>query len=282
MKGNRYYSGKFAKMVGVSQEALRYYDAKNIFHRKLEHVDSPYSIYTDHDLACLFNLRGYNTLGLPLKKSGECIKQQNYDSVIKSLEYSKGLALKAMGWNERVLKYLEHMHTCIQSIEEDSRKIVQTKTPKMYLFDVEPQIKLEKQDKEIIKELINSIPIVKPIYRVSTHYLEDNFEGATLQFGLFEEEYAYFNTFLDVERLETIGVLKVIEPMDCIYGFAFIYTLGQYDANALKHFASYVKQHNLEVIEKPIGTLLYVNYKQEKEPLPYDYYEIWIPVKEKE
>ena len=279
MKTNDYKSGKVANMIGASHETLRFYHNNNIFTAKKK-GESIYDIYSDHDIASLYNLRSYKNYGISVKECGQIIKKQNKNSVEKVFSNIEYLLEKESAYNNLLIKHYKRHKKWNENIETNFHVITNDKMPCMYLFNVENSNELTKQEVKILKELASLTPIVMPINVLDVSYLNNTFKETGYKMGILEEDFEYFDKYYNLNSLKEKNVFEKINVNNNMQSIIRINLPTTYDENALSYIINYININNIKVQPKLYGSIISVNYCSMDNENLNDYYIIWIPIED--
>ena len=281
MKANDYKSGKVAKMIGGSHETLRFYHKNNIFTPKKK-GQNPYDLYSDHDMACLYSLRSYKTLGLPLKDCGEAIKNQNQDSLSRNLDQMYLLLEKNIQWNKLLEKHLSRIKDWTNQIETSFHQMTMAQMPETYIFTIDSiNIELSIDEKKILHQLATFTPVVIPINIIDPTYLENTYMESDYAMGIFAEDFEYFTKYYPLKSLIEKGVFTKIPTGEWLTTIIRINIAQRYDKTALQYIINYLSTKKIQVCTKLYGSIIAVNYQHPNEDDLFDYYIAWIPCVDK-
>ena len=277
MKTNDYRSGNIARLIGTTQEALRFYQNKKIYSPNKK-GESKYDIYSDHDLSSLYNLRFYKTLGLSLKKSGEVIKNQTFESFINNIEVCKEFIQRNNQWNKIILKHINRMESLTKRIEDSCEIIIEDYIPEIYVFSLLNNKNITKEETVLLKELATLTPAIIPINMVSSDYIRNTDMKSTSLRGIYVEDMWFFEKYYNLNNLIKNNIFKKIPASKCISTIIGIDSEKRYDDKAFNNVIQYINNSQYIVNGEILGSVIAVNYKKKNALKMYDYYIVWIPI----
>lgn len=278
MKTNRYKSGHVSTLIGTSQEALRFYASNEIFSPRKPTEPGSYKLYSDHDLASLYNLRSYNVLGLTLKESGDQIKEQCYTNIASTLDKMREQVERANRWNQLAQAYINRLENRLLQIEQNPFAITEDEIPSMYLFSQDKKLCWSDEAKTIQKDLASITPIVLPIYTIDAENIQNDTITAMATLGIWDEDIDYFIQYHGIQSLLDHGLLYQVTKKPCLHTMVRLYAPHTCNTAIFQHVISYLEEKKYKISGNILGNILAVNYKREAEEKPYDYYEVWIPI----
>jgi len=188
----KYRIGDVAKMLGITPEAVRYYEEQKII-KPTKSDNSGYRHYSVWDIHALFQARTYRQYGYSLCETAELINTYEINDIINTLSKKADDIDNTILWNIALFKSIGQMKDIITDVIASLGKYRIEQRPAMYRLENEGDYKLNSDPylKEITRIWIEKSPFVFSSARFSKEEYERG--GREHHFGLcVEEEHADF------------------------------------------------------------------------------------------
>lgn len=197
----KYKIGDVAKLLGITTEAIRYYEDQGII-TPTKSANSGYRYYGVWDLHILIRSRSYRQYGYSLSETAELINHYNIPDIVSNLSKKEEDIEKEIIWNINLLKHIRQMQNIITEAENSLGKYRIEFSPPIYRIDVQNGYELyfDPRHLELYRSWIDKVPFVFP--SALFHYKDIEEGNDKFSFGLgIDEEYA---NFLEVKESEDV------------------------------------------------------------------------------
>ncbi len=208
---SNYTIGNMAKLLGVTPEAIRYYESKNII-KPLRDEGSGYRHFTTWDLHMLARARHYRQCGFSLEETAALLAGNDLEEVEKALHAKEAEIQHQILWNINLLRSVRQDQERIRSAREDVGVYRIRKSPGIYRMNTQKCYTLPqtRQEKALIQEWMEKTPFVYSTAVFHKAQIEAGDENFDFGLGL-DAEYA---AFLGVEESELV---EYYPPQFCVY-----------------------------------------------------------------
>lgn len=199
---NMYKIGEVAKLMGLTPQAIRYYEKMGIISPIKSH-DSGYRYYDVWDIHVLVRARVYREYGFSMSKTVDLISKYNSEDIVSCLSSEEENLQETIIWNLNLLQQLREMQQIIQDSANNIDKCSIALRPAMYFLQTQNGYELLDNRLELYQDWVEKVPFVFPggIYEKSV--CENR--GDELAFGLIVEE--RYSALLNIEKTEGIVYL---------------------------------------------------------------------------
>ena len=120
-----YYTiGETAKLLGVSAQALRYYDRENILRPEYINEQTGYRYYTYRQFHIIDRIKYFQSFGLSLEEIGEIIRQGTAEHLLTRLTARKEVLLEQINQSVEQIKdidwYINYFTFCVLTLNGKS------------------------------------------------------------------------------------------------------------------------------------------------------------------
>ncbi len=208
---SNYTIGDMAKLLGITPEAIRYYESKNII-KPLRDEESGYRHFTTWDLHMMARARHYRQCGFSLEETAALLGGNRLEDVEQALHAKEAEIQHEILWNINLLRSVRQSQERIRSAREDVGVYRILKSPGIYRMNTQKCYTLPqaKQEKELIRQWMEKTPFVYSTAVFHKAQMEAGDENFDFGMGL-DEEYA---GFLGVEADEFV---EYYPPRLCVY-----------------------------------------------------------------
>lgn len=266
---SNYTIGDMAKLLGVTAEAIRYYESKGII-KPLRDKDSGYRHFTTWDLHMLARARHYRQCGFSLEETANLLAGNQLEDVEQALQVKEEEIQHEILWNINLLQSLRQNQARIRSAREDIGVYRILKSPGIYRMNTQKCYTLPqtKEEKMMIRQWMEKTPFVYSTAVFHKDQIEAGDENFDFGLGV-DEEYA---AFLGVEEG---GLVEYYPPKLCVYT-CFPSRSGSYLSYHLLQPAFDYMSHNGLRLSGDIVTQVACMAKPEEEY--FNWHCVWIPV----
>ncbi len=186
----QYKIGDVAKLLGITPEAIRYYEEQGII-SPVKSQTNGYRYYGVWDIHLLIRTRVYRQLGYSLAEAADLINHRKADDIVGSLKTKESDIEATIFWNMNLLKHIRHMQQLIQDAQAMVDKYRLEYRPPLYRIDGQKGYELHADsfNWERYHEWIEKVPFVFPSALFRKSAIENGQQD--FSFGLMVEgEYA--------------------------------------------------------------------------------------------
>ena len=206
----KYSIGKMSKLLGISSEALRYYESKEII-KPIRDAETGYRYYNAWDLHMLFYARHYQSYGLSLEEVADMLRKMDLLDINTQLMEHEQTIENEILYQINLLNSIRQSRRMIREAKESIGVYSLRQRPGLYRMNTQQDytISNKKEDLELVEEWSKKAPFVYSCAVFTKHNIENNID--TFEFGLgLNEEYA---EFLNVEESKKV---KYYPPCMCV------------------------------------------------------------------
>lgn len=206
----KYSIGKMASLLGISSEAIRYYESKDII-RPLRDPDSGYRYYSTWDFHMLLRARHYQKYGFSLDEISDLFRSQSLPAISDRLQGQEEQIEREIVYHMNLLKRIRQSQQMIRYASENVGKFQLEQSPGIFRMNTQKNYTLykDKPHLERIEEWVEKEPFV---YSCAVFYEKDIRAGVSrFDFGMgLDAEYA---EFLQVQADEDV---QYYPPAFCV------------------------------------------------------------------
>ncbi|MGN0372935.1 MAG: MerR family transcriptional regulator [Enterocloster sp.] len=207
----QYSIGMMANLLGISAEAIRYYESKNIIAPKRD-PETGYRYYNTWDLHMLIRARHYQNYGFSLEEVADLFRSRDLGAIKEQMKGQESGIEKEILRQINLLKRIRQSQAMLEDAKNSVGEFRIEERPGIYRMNTQKNYTLfrEKSDLEIVSEWTDKTPFV---YSCAVFYEKDIRQGISdFDFGLgLNEEYAQF---LNVKESELV---QYYPPCTCVH-----------------------------------------------------------------
>jgi DNA-binding transcriptional MerR regulator len=265
-----YKIGEVSKILGISSEAIRYYERQGDI--KSKHVDSEsgYRYYTALDVYVLMRLRMYRNCGFSVQEGSEllnhCTLEELADRMVEKQEDVK----RAIEWNKRLLAAMEKMADTYRSVGEMAWRCRVENSPAMYRFRFLTQGEFL-DDKRAMRQMTKWMDKM-PVVALTPFFMQEDILKGNEKYGIgmcVMEEDAEFVGIDDVEV-----ELEYLPSVPCVYTVIQADSGKELNCGMLAHVLDYMTENGMELtgdaIAKTVTTVFHSTLHERV-------HEVWLP-----
>lgn len=265
----KYSIGTMANLLGISAEAIRYYESKNII-RPIRDQETGYRYYNTWDFHMLLRARHYQNYGFSLEEVADLFQSRNLSEVCDRMQAQEDNIEQEIIYQMNLLKRIRQSQTMLQNAVNSVGEYRIEQRPGIYRMNTQKNYTLfkEKKDLDLVSEWTEKIPFV---YSCALFYEEDVKKGSgDFEFGLgLDEEYA---SFLNVNEAEKV---QYYPPCLCVHTCVPSRSGKYLSVESLKEGLKYLKRNNLE-LKGDVVTRVVCMTKPEEEY--FNWHIVWFPI----
>lgn len=190
MSQREYKIGEVSRLLGLTPEAIRYYEDQGIITpRKAEKTG--YRYYNVWDIHILIHARSYRQYGFSLAETAMLLNQSDNRDLIQHLDEKEEEIQEAITEQLRLLRLIRAKKEHIARTEESIGGFRLEYSPEIYRLDTEQNYKLyeSREAMDLMREWINRAPFVFPSALLRKEAVESGSEAYSFGLGV-DSEYA--------------------------------------------------------------------------------------------
>ena len=265
----KYSIGKMASLLGISAEAIRYYESKGII-RPLRDPETGYRYYSTWDLHMLLRARHYQRYGFSLEQVSELFRSRELGFIQARLRDQEAAVEHEIIFQMNMLKRIRQSQAMIQDARESVGVFKLAQRPGIYRINTQQNYTLfrDKAQLGLVAEWAEKEPFV---YSCAVFY-EDRIRAGDshFDFGMgLNEEYA---EFLQVKQGSGV---QYYPPCPCMHTCVPSRS-GQYlTLESLRTGFDWLRRNGLD-LAGDVATLVVCMTKPEEEYS--NWHIVWYPV----
>lgn len=266
----KYSIGTMARLLGISAEAIRYYESRNII-QPVRDPETGYRYYNTGDFHMLLRARHYQNYGFSLEEVADLFRSRDLPGIQEQMGMQEAGIQREIVRQINLLKRIRQSQAMLEDAVNSVGQYRIEERPGIYRMNTQKNYTLcrSKEELKLIEEWAGKTPFV---YSCAVFYEEEIRKGETgFDFGMgLNEEYAQF---LEVEETDQV---QYYPPCLCVHT-CLPSRSGQYlSLNSLKDSLDYLKSNGLE-LQGDIVTQVVCMTKPEDEY--FNWHIVWLPIK---
>ena len=266
----KYSIGTMARLLGISAEAIRYYESRNII-QPVRDPETGYRYYNTWDFHMLLRARHYQNYGFSLEEVADLFRSRDLPGIQEQMGMQEAGIQREIVRQINLLKRIRQSQAMLEDAVNSVGQYRIEERPGIYRMNTQKNYTLcrSKEELKLIEEWAGKTPFV---YSCAVFYEEEIRKGETgFDFGMgLNEEYAQF---LEVEETDQV---QYYPPCLCVHT-CLPSRSGQYlSLNSLKDSLDYLKSNGLE-LQGDIVTQVVCMPKPEDEY--FNWHIVWLPIK---
>lgn len=129
-----YKIGDMAKLLGLSQEALRLFERKGMI-TPIKDEETGYRYYGTLDITSLIRCRSYRRYGFTMNETAELMNTNDLNFVLDKYKEREHILEESIRRDTLMLDYLKQVRQIIETIETDYMTCRVENSPAMYCFE---------------------------------------------------------------------------------------------------------------------------------------------------
>lgn len=267
----KYSIGTMAKLMGISSEAIRYYESRNII-SPVRDPETGYRYYNTWDFHMLLRASHYQNYGFSLEEIAELFRSHELAEIRGKMVDQEEMIQQEIIRQMNLLKRIRQSQQVLHDAKENVGKFRIEERPGIYRMNTQKNYTLfkKKEQLDLISEWTEKEPFV---FSCAVFYQKNIEKGETeFDFGMgLREEYAQF---LNVKESELV---QYYPPCLCVHT-CIPSRSGKYlSLESLKEGFRYLEQNGLS-LAGDIVTQVACMTKPEEEY--FNWHIVWFPIKE--
>ena len=267
----KYSIGTMAKLMGISSEAIRYYESRNII-SPVRDPETGYRYYNTWDFHMLLRARHYQNYGFSLEEIAEWFRSHELAEIRGKMVDQEEMIQQEIIRQMNLLKRIRQSQQVLHDAKENVGKFRIEERPGIYRMNTQKNYTLfkKKEQLDLISEWTEKEPFV---FSCAVFYQKNIEKGETeFDFGMgLREEYAQF---LNVKESELV---QYYPPCFCVHTCVPSRSGKYLSLESLKEGFRYLEQNGLS-LAGDIVTQVACMTKPEEEY--FNWHIVWFPIKE--
>lgn len=264
-----YNIGTIAKLLGVSSEALRYYEAKNVVCPRRD-SESGYRYYNLWDMHMLLRAKHYKSYGYSLDEIKNLFKDDDIKDVAESLSDRESEIEKEIIYQMNLLNRIRQSQAMIRDAADSVGRFRIEKRPGIYRINTQEDYILQQSasSMKLIEEWTKYTPFIYSSAAFSKKKIDEDAPGFEFGIGINEEYASYLN-------IEKNDLVKYYPPCMCVHTCIPSTSDVYLTKECLKDAFEYLKRNGMQV-KGDIVTQVACMTKPED--TYHNWHIVWIPV----
>ena len=267
----KYSIGTMAKLMGISSEAIRYYESRNII-SPVRDPETGYRYYNTWDFHMLLRARHYQNYGFSLEEIAELFRSHELAEIRGKMVDQEEMIQQEIIRQMNLLKRIRQSQQVLHDAKENVGKFRIEERPGIYRMNTQKNYTLfkKKEQLDLISEWTEKEPFV---FSCAVFYQKNIEKGETeFDFGMgLREEYAQF---LNVKESELV---QYYPPCLCVHT-CIPSRSGKYlSLESLKEGFRYLEQNGLSLAGDIVIQVACMTKPEEEY---FNWHIVWFPIKE--
>lgn len=262
-----YKIGNVAKLLGISSQAIRYYESRGVVNPEKTESNN-YRKFSTWDLDILIRTRVLRSYGYSISEVTDILNNEDILEVKASFKDQEKKIKEIIDLNLNLLTRIqEEDRNIVDTLNLDGEYIIQQR-PGMYRLENPTAIDENEKFRNLIKKWIDMAPFVYGSIRIEKQEYET--EREKFNFGqVIDEEYKnYFN----IKENEYISYLP---PTKCIYTIIKFNSKDGFSPELMTNAMEYIQSQGLELKGDIITRISLLNIDEDQ----YNcYHQVWLPI----
>ena len=267
----KYSIGTMAKLMGISSEAIRYYESRNII-SPVRDPETGYRYYNTWDFHMLLRARHYQNYGFSLEEIAELFRSHELAKIRGKMVDQEEMIQQEIIRQMNLLKRIRQSQQVLHDAKENVGKFRIEERPGIYRMNTQKNYTLfkKKEQLDLISEWTEKEPFV---FSCAVFYQKNIEKGESeFDFGMgLRKEYAQF---LNVKESELV---QYYPPCLCVHTCVPSRSGKYLSLESLKEGFRYLEQNGLS-LAGDIVTQVACMTKPEEEY--FNWHIVWFPIKE--
>ena len=268
---DKYSIGTMAGLLGISAEAIRYYESREII-KPVREAETGYRYYNTWDLHMLLRARHYQSYGFTLEEVAELFRSESLLEIKERMQTVEEGIEREIVRQMNLLKRIRQSQEMLEDAWNSVGKYQIRQRPGIYRMNTQKNYTLfkDKKDLELVSQWSARTPFV---YSCALFYERDVKKGeGNFEFGLgVNEEYA---RFLGVEKTDKV---QFYPACMCVHTCVPSRS-GQYlSVDSLRGGIEYLRENNLELKGDVVTQVVSMTKPAEEY---FNWHIVWFPIEE--
>ncbi|QIB70067.1 MerR family transcriptional regulator [Aminipila butyrica] len=268
--GEKYKIGDVAKMLGITPEAIRFYENHGII-KPQKDDNTGYRYYDVWDIHMLIRARSYRQFGYSLSDTVKMLNDYGTDEFIGHLEEKEQQIQQEIIWNINLLKRLRQTQEIVSETQKSFGTYSIRTRPAIYRLETQQaySIHANADIRRKLQEWISKVPFVYPCALFSQQEVLLGGTEGTFTFGLGVD--AEYKEFFDLKQQDDIQFFPELTA---------VYTTIRTDSNEvlttkrLIPAMEYLKSQGLTLTGDILSRVVLM---RKEEDIYVSYHQLWFP-----
>lgn len=261
----RYRIGKISELIGISTEALRYYEREGLVTPE-KSPDSGYRSYTAWDVHVLIRSRMYRKYGLTLDETVRVFDSKNFNDVMDILGEKEKRLAEGILEQQRLLKQLHSARYTLYDAKLNMGKFRVENSPALHFIDTQRSYSIIDENVDSYSLWIDRVP-----YAVSGGMFDyPVLKDGQLRYGLIIED-----RYLQGIPEDLIKAAASIPSQKCLTTFFVSGSDKELCLDMFEPAFTYLRDHDLSVSGTPFAKMVHMYHELNGEYVSW--YQGWIP-----
>lgn len=265
----KYSIGKMASLLGISAEAIRYYESKGII-SPIRDPETGYRYYSTWDFHMLLRARHYQRYGFSLEEVSELFRTNQLAFVQERLHDQAAAIEYEIIFQMNMLKRIRQSQEMIQDARDSIGKFQIAQRPGIYRINTQKNYTLYKEKEQL--DLISRWGEMAPFVYSCAVFYKDHIQAkdSHFDFGMgLNEEYAQF---LQVQKGPGI---QYYPPCPCVHT-CIASRSGQYlTLDSLRDGLEYLRRNGLTLAGDVVTQVVCMTKPEEEY---FNWHIVWFPI----
>lgn len=261
----RYRIGKISELIGISAEALRYYEREGLVSPE-KAADSGYRSYSAWDVHVLIRTRMYRKYGLTLDETVQAFDSSEFSDVMDLLERKEAGLLESIRAQQALLEQLHRDRYALYDAKLNMGKFRVENSPALHFIDTQRSYSLIDNEVETYRMWIDRVP-----YAVS---------GGMFDYPVIKDGQLRYGLIIDDRSLagvpeDLIDKAVAIPAQKCLTTFFISGSDKELCLDMFQPAFDYLHSHDLHVSGTPFAKMVHMYHEPNGEYRSW--YQGWVP-----
>lgn len=265
----RYLIGEASKLVGISNETIRYYEREGAIHA-IKDKSTGYRYYSALDISVLMRVRMYRNCGFSLPEISHMLNHCELDELEGCLAKKRRELREQIVWMERVERQLAHMGTILNEVPHMLHHCVKATSPAMFRLEFQQRDQITKSlaVQALAKEWINKMPLTFPSPRFLRQDLCEQNDRYSIGLAVYARDAAYLG-------VAESDLVEYFPPRPCVYTVIEAREGALLTPKLIRPAMDYMEENGLSLASDVVGVGI---TSLKKSSIHVRYHQIWLPL----
>lgn len=269
----RYRIGKISEIMGISSEAVRYYEREGIIAPQKDNC-SGYRLYTAWDLHVLIRTRMFRKYGYSLLETTQALQEEDFDVLLGGLEEKEAVLAESIRHQSHLLEQLRASKHTLADCAANVNKFRLIYSPTMVFFNTQRSYDIIDDKTELYRQWIDRVP-----YASSGGIFDYPSPGeGNLRYGLIIETRHVRQS--EMEKIqqqieEPDSGVEVIPSQKCLSTYFLSGSDKELCLDMFQPAFQFMEQHGLTITGNPFARMVHMHKRQDGEYMSV--YQAWVP-----
>lgn len=208
----KYKIGDVAKMLGITPEAIRFYETRGIIHPDKDD-SSGYRLYDVWDLHMLIRARSYRQFGYSLSETAKMLNEYDTEEFFSHLDKQEKVIEQDILWNINLLRRIRQTRAILMESDNAIGQYRIMRRPAICRIETQDAYAIfsDAKTRSNIKKWVDKVPFVYPCALFGYEDVKNGNKDGTFTFGLGID--AEYEDFLELGG----GEVQHFPPVQALY-----------------------------------------------------------------